>query len=197
MKKILFFLILIFSITNVNAKNFINIINNGNIFINVNYLQTKNGHTFNRKTNNNSTSGVVESWKGEDYFEDFSFGVFYEINIKDKLFIGPEIQQYFGYSDDTFGYATTLLFNIGTKLNDNIKLFLGFGQTRSKPAKDDGLVIKNKYDWNFSFEPKIVYFLSDRTAFNFSLRFDRNIKWEEYGVKYDRTTYSFGVTFKL
>lgn len=208
MKKILF-LIFIFSINNTNAKNFINEINfvrfgninlEKNIFLGVNYLRTKNGHTFDRtkKSSNGSTSlGMAEGWKEDDYFEDMSFNIFYEINIEDKLLIGPEIKQNVGYSEDTFGYSTTLLLNIGTYLNENIKFLVGFGETRSKPTRDGGNITKNKYDWNFSIEPKIIYSLSDRTSFNFSLRLDRNIKWEEYNVKYDRTTYSFGLMFKL
>ena len=191
MKKLILFLLL-FS-CNANAKNIYTQVS-GDFYIGVGYSRVKNGITFNRMENN--TLGIAQSWRDGEYFEDFYFDIMYSLDFNGIL-IAPEIKQYIGYSDKTFGNMTGLYINIGTEVGDNFIFLLGIGNVRSKETMNGGKFMNNSYNWNFSFEPKIMYKITDNVLLNASIRLDRNIKVPEKYIKYDRTITSLGVTIKL
>ena len=194
MKKLLLVLFLFSNGVFANERVFLKKIMSGDFYGGINYSRTKNGITFDRKANN--TLGKGQGWREGEYFEDFYINIMYLINFNNIL-VGPEIKQYLGYSDDSYGNITGLYFNIGTEIGDKFLLLFAVGNTRSKESINAGMDVDNSYNWNFSFEPKIMYKITNNVLLNASIRLDRNIKLPEKNIKYDRTTTSFGVTIKL
>ena len=194
MKKLLLVLFLFSNGVFANEKLFLKKLMSGNFYGGINYSRTKNGITFDRKEGD--TLGEGQGWREGEYFEDFYINFMYLINFKNIL-VGPEIKQYLGYSDKTFGNITGLYFNIGTEVGDKFIFLLALGNTRSKETINAGTDMNNSYNWNFSFEPKIMYKITNNVLFNASIRFDRNIKIPEQHIKYDRTITSFGIVIKL
>lgn len=177
-----------------NERIFFKKIISGDFYGGINYSRTKNGITFDRKEDN--TLGKGQGWREGEYFEDFYINFMYLVNF-DNILVGPEIKQYLGYSDKTFGNITGLYFNIGSKIGNNFIFLFAIGNTRSKETINAGMDMDKSYNWNFSFEPKIIYKITDNILLNTSIRFDRNIKIPEQYIKYDRTTTSFGIIIKL
>ena len=84
---------------------------------------------------------------------------------------------------------TGLYINIGTEVGDNFIFLLGIGNVRSKETMNGGKFMNNSYNWNFSFEPKIMYKITDNVLLNTSIRLDRNIKVPEKYIKYHHSNF--------